>query len=74
MNSALRVMIIQLFMTIMRKLKGALIYFRSHVVNKKHEKVKIPNEETLKAIKDSENNINMVKCLNVEDMFNELEI
>jgi hypothetical protein len=33
-----------------------------------------PNKETIKAINESENNINMIKCENVEDMFSKLDI
>jgi hypothetical protein len=33
----------------------------------------IPNEETLEAMKDAENNINMTECTDINDMFNKLE-
>lgn len=36
--------------------------------------VKIPNRETLRAIQDAENDINMTKCEDADDMFEKLGI
>ncbi len=36
--------------------------------------VRIPNEETIKAIKDADNNTNLIKCKNIKEMFKKLEI
>jgi len=37
-------------------------------------KVEIPNEETIKALKDANNKKNLTKCDSAEDMFNKLGI
>jgi len=37
-------------------------------------KVEIPNEETIKALKDANNKQNLTKCDSAEDMFNKLGI
>ena len=36
--------------------------------------VRIPNEETRQAMEETEKGIGLVKCDNLEDMFNKLEI
>jgi DNA-damage-inducible protein J len=37
-------------------------------------KINTPNKETLKAIQDAENNVDMTKCENADDMFKKLGI
>lgn len=36
--------------------------------------LKIPNHETLKAMQEADNDVNMTKCESAEDMFNKLGI
>jgi len=36
--------------------------------------VRIPNKETIQAIKDADEHKNLIKCQNIKDMFEKLEI
>jgi DNA-damage-inducible protein J len=51
------------------------MFYKQIVLNKGLPfKVELPNKETLKAMQEAENNIDMTKCENADDMFGKLGI
>ncbi|OGI00625.1 MAG: hypothetical protein A2Y25_04545 [Candidatus Melainabacteria bacterium GWF2_37_15] len=51
-----------------------IFYKQIRLLKKIPFELKIPNEETLKAIHDADNDVNMTECESAEDLFNKLGI